>query len=77
MRIVLDLKPNTSAEILLNNLYKHTQLETTFGVINLAIVDGEPRILSLKEMIECYLRHRKEVVRRRIEHELRLSLIHI
>ncbi len=71
MRIVLDLKPHASAEIVLNNLFKHTPLETTFGIINLALIDGEPRILSLKDMIECYLRHRKDVVRRRLEYELR------
>jgi len=70
MRIVIELKPGANASIVLNNLYKHTQLETTFGVINLALVDGEPRVLTLKELIECYVKHRKEVTIRRLQYEL-------
>jgi DNA gyrase subunit A len=70
MRIVISLKPGANAPIILNRLYKHTQLETSFGVINLALVDGEPRVLTLKELIECYVKHRKEVTTRRLRFEL-------
>jgi DNA gyrase subunit A len=70
MRIVVELKTGANSSIVLNKLYKHTQLETTFGVINLALVDGEPRVLTLKELIECYIKHRKEVTIRRLQYEL-------
>jgi len=70
MRIVVELKKGANASIVLNRLYKHTQLETTFGVINLALVDGEPRVLTLKELIECYIKHRKEVTIRKLQYEL-------
>ncbi|MHC1610305.1 MAG: DNA gyrase subunit A [Candidatus Methanospirareceae archaeon] len=70
MRIVINLRTGANASIILNKLYKHTQLETTFGVINLALVDGEPRVLTLKELIECYINHRKEVTIRRLRYEL-------
>ena len=70
MRIVVELKTGANASIVLNRLYKHTQLETTFGVINLALVDGEPRVLTLKELIECYIKHRKEVTIRKLQYEL-------
>ncbi|KAF5435091.1 DNA gyrase subunit A [Candidatus Methanophagaceae archaeon] len=70
MRIVVELKQGTNAPIILNNLYKHTQLETTFGVINLALVGGEPRVLTLKELIENYIKHRKEVTIKRLQYEL-------
>jgi DNA gyrase subunit A len=70
MRIVITLKAGVNAPIILNRLYKHTQLETTFGVINLALVDGEPRVLTLKELIEYYIKHRKEVTIRRLRYEL-------
>jgi len=70
MRIVITLKTGANALIILNRLYKHTQLETTFGVINLALVDGEPHVLTLKELIECYIKHRKEVTIRRLHYEL-------
>ncbi|MEA2075722.1 MAG: DNA gyrase subunit A [Euryarchaeota archaeon] len=70
MRIVITLRTGANALIILNRLYKHTQLETTFGVINLALVDGEPRVLTLKELIECYIKHRKEVTIRRLHYEL-------
>jgi len=70
MRIVVELKSGANASIVLNRLYKHTQLGTTFGVINLALVNGEPRVLTLKELIECYVRHRKEVTIRRLQYEL-------
>ncbi|MDI6886004.1 MAG: DNA gyrase subunit A [archaeon] len=70
LRIVIELKTGVNSSIVLNKLYKHTQLETTFGVINLALVDGEPRILTLKELIECYITHRREVTIRRLQYEL-------
>lgn len=70
LRIVIELKPGVNSSIVLNKLYKRTQLETTFGVINLALVDGEPRILTLKELIECYITHRREITIRRLQYEL-------
>ncbi len=70
MRIVVELKSGANASIVLNRLYKHTQLGTTFGVINLALVNGEPRVLTLKELIECYVKHRKEVTIRRLQYKL-------
>lgn len=71
MRIVIELKRDAIPQIILNNLYKMTQLQTSFGVINLSIVDGQPRILPLKDMLECFIEFRREVVRRRTEFELR------
>ena len=71
MRIVIELKAGANSAIILNRLYKHTQLENTFGVINLALIDGEPRVLTLKELIECYIKHRKEVTIRRLQYELK------
>jgi DNA gyrase subunit A len=71
MRIVIELKRDAIPQIVLNKLYKMTQLQTSFGVINLSIVDGQPRILTLKEMLECFIEFRREVVRRRTEFELR------
>ena len=71
MRIVIELKRGEVPEVILNNLYKHTQLQTTFGIIMLAIVGGRPRVLSLLEVIEHFVDFRREVVRRRTEFELR------
>ena len=71
MRIVIDLKRGEVPEVILNNLYKHTQLQTTFGIIMLAIVGGRPRVLSLLEVIEHFVEFRREIVRRRTEFELR------
>ncbi|MBU2559362.1 DNA gyrase subunit A [archaeon] len=71
MRFVIELKTNSVPEIVLNQLYKHTQMETTFGVINLSIVDGEPKVLSLKDTISEYIRHRKVVVIRRAQFDLK------
>ena len=65
MRIVVEIKRDSNANIVLNNLYKYTQLETTFGIINLALVNGEPKILNLKELIKYYVDHQKDVVTRR------------
>jgi len=70
MRIVIDLKRDQNAQIILNQLYKRTQMETTFGVINLALVDGRPKVLNLKEGIELYIKHRQIIVRRRTQFEL-------
>jgi DNA gyrase subunit A len=71
MRIVIELKRGEVGEVVLNNLYKHTQLQQTFGIITLAIVAGRPRVLSLLEVLEHFVDFRREVVRRRIEFELR------
>ncbi|MEO6212886.1 MAG: DNA gyrase subunit A [Vicinamibacterales bacterium] len=71
MRIVIELKRAEVPEVLLNNLYRHTQLQTTFGIIMLAIVGGRPRVLSLLEVIEHFIEFRREIVRRRTEFELR------
>jgi DNA gyrase subunit A len=71
MRIVFPLKRGEQAEIILNNLYKHTQLQTGFGIIMLSIVNGQPREMGLVEIIKCFVEHRIEVVRRRTEFELR------
>jgi DNA gyrase, A subunit len=70
MRIVIEIKRDSNANIVLNNLYKYTQLETTFGIINLALVDGVPKILNLKELIKYYIEHQKDVVTRRTEFDL-------
>ncbi|MBM3808707.1 MAG: DNA gyrase subunit A [Acidimicrobiia bacterium] len=71
MRIVIELKRGEAGEVILNNLYKHTQLQQTFGIITLAIVAGRPRVLSLLDVIENFVDFRRDVVRRRIEFELR------
>jgi DNA gyrase subunit A len=71
MRIVIDLKRGEMPEVVLNNLHKHTALQTSFGVIMLAIVGGRPRILNLLELVEQFIDFRREVVRRRTEFELR------
>ena len=70
MRIVIELRSDIDPQIMLNNLYKHTQLQETFGVIMLALVDGHPRVLTLKQMLEYYLLHQKEVITRRSQYEL-------
>ncbi len=70
IRVVVELRRDAVPEVVENQLYEHTRLEKTFSVINLALVDGEPRVLDLKEMIEEYVAHRKEVVTRRTEHRL-------
>jgi DNA gyrase subunit A len=71
MRIVFELKRGEQAEVILNNLYKNTQLQTSFGIINLSIVNGQPMVLSLKRTIELFIEHRVDVVRRRTDFELR------
>ena len=70
MRIVIDLKRDVNANIVLNYLYKHTQLQDTFGAIMLALVDGEPKILSLRQIIHHYIEHQEDVIRRRTQYDL-------
>ncbi len=70
VRIIIELKRGVLADVILNNLYKHTQLQTTFGANMLAIVDGRPKVMDLKQLIDCFTNHRFEVVRRRTEFEL-------
>ena len=71
MRVVIELKRGEVADVVLNCLYKQTQLQDTFGMNMVALVDGQPRLLNLKQMIECFLRHRREVLTRRTVFELR------
>jgi len=71
IRIVIELKRDANPNIILNNLYKHTQMQTTFGVINLALVNGEPKVLTLKELIGHYVEHQREVITRRCRFELK------
>ena len=70
-RIVVELKRDAIPRVVLNNLFKHTSMQTTFGVNTVALVDGVPRTLSLRELIESYVQHQREVVVRRTKHELR------
>ncbi len=71
IRVIIELKQNTQANVVLNLLYKHTQLESAFGIINLAIVDKKPKILSLAELLQHFIAHRVDVVRRRSQFDLR------
>ena len=71
MRIVIDVRRDASAEVILNNLYKMTLMQTTYNFNMLAIVKGAPKILSLKEILQYYLEHQEEVVRRRTEFDLK------
>ena len=71
MRIVIELKREGQAQLVLNQLYKHTPLQTTFGVNSVALVDGQPRTLTLRQMLQAYVEHRKIVVTRRSQFELR------
>src|SRR5208283_2159741 len=70
-RVVIELKRDAIAKVVISNLYKHTALESTFSVNSLAIDHGKPKILSLKEIINCYIEHRREVVIRRARFDLR------
>lgn len=70
MRVVIELKRNANANVVLNHLYKHTQMQDTFGVIMLALVDSEPRVLNLKQVLEYYIEHQKDVIVRRTKFEL-------
>jgi DNA gyrase subunit A len=71
MRIVLELKRDAVEDVVLNQLYHHTQMETTFGVINLALLDGQPKVLPLKESMQAFIDHRVVIVRRRTEFDLK------
>jgi DNA gyrase subunit A len=71
MRMVIELKRGEVAEVVLNNLYQHTQLQSVFGINMVALVDGQPRLLNLKEILEAFVRHRREVVTRRTVYDLR------
>ena len=71
IRVVLELKRGEIAEVMLNNLYKHTQMESTFGIIMLTLVNGQPRVLGLKRVLNYFLQHRREVILRRTRFELR------
>ncbi len=71
MRVVIELKRGENAEVILNNLYKQTQLQDSFGINMVALVDGQPRLLNLKQMLESFLAHRREVLTRRTVYDLR------
>ena len=70
VRVVIELKRDANAQVVLNQLYKHTQMQDTFGIIMLALVDGEPKILTLRQCMDCYIDHRKDVVLRRTQFDL-------
>jgi len=70
IRVIVELKRDVEPQIILNQLFKHTQLEITFGIINLALVDGRPRILNLKQLLSLFINHRKEIIRRRTQFDL-------
>ncbi len=71
MRMVIELKRGEVADVVLNNLYQHTQMQNVFGINMVALIDGQPRLLNLKSMLEAFIRHRREVVTRRTVFELR------
>ena len=71
MRIVIELRRMLIPKVVLNNLFKHTQMQTTFGVNMLALVDNRPRVLNLRDMMYYYLEHQRVIVRRRTEYDLR------
>ncbi|MGD8575410.1 MAG: DNA gyrase subunit A, partial [Gammaproteobacteria bacterium] len=71
MRMVIELRRGEVAEVVLNNLYQHTQMQNVFGINTVALVDGQPRLLNLKQLLEAFLRHRREVVVRRTVYDLR------
>jgi len=73
IRIVIETRKDVSPQIVLNQLYKHTQMQETFGVTMLALVDSVPRVLNLKEMLSLYLDHRKEIITRRTQYELEVA----
>lgn len=70
MRLVIELKSDAVPDVVLNQLWKHTQLQSSFGIIMLALVNGQPRVLTLKQILECYLGHQKDVITRRTRYEL-------
>ena len=74
VRVVIELKRDANPQVVLNQLFKHTQMQTTFGIIMLALVNGEPKILTLRQCIDCYIDHRKNVILRRTQFELDKAL---
>ncbi|MEA4853638.1 MAG: DNA gyrase subunit A [Christensenella sp.] len=74
MRIVIELKRNANANVVLNHLFKHTQMQDTFGVIMIALVDGEPHVLNLKQVLEYFVEHQKEVIVRRTKFDLEKAM---
>jgi len=74
MRIAIELKRDAEAQIILNQLFKHTQLETTFGIIMLALVENRPKVLNLRQVLDCYIEHRKIIIRRRTQFDLDKAL---
>ena len=74
VRVVIELKRDANPQVVLNQLFKHTQMQTTFGIIMLALVNGVPRILTLRQCLDCYIDHRKDVILRRTQFELDKAL---
>lgn len=74
VRVVIELKRDANPQVVLNQLFKHTQMQTTFGIIMLALVNGEPKILTLRQCLDCYIDHRKEVILRRTQFDLDKAL---
>ena len=74
VRVVIELKRDANAQVVLNQLFKHTQMQTTFGIIMLALVNGEPKILTLRQCLDCYIEHRKEVILKRTQFDLDKAL---
>ena len=70
VRVVIELRKDANANVILNQLYKHTQLQDTFGVIMLALVNNEPKVMNLHQMLDCYIAHQEDVVRRRTQYDL-------
>lgn len=73
MRVVVGLKRDANPHVVLNNLFKHTQMQVTFGIINLALVDGVPKVLNLKQIVELFVKHRLEVIVRRTKYDLEVA----
>ncbi|MBU2462012.1 DNA gyrase subunit A, partial [bacterium] len=73
MRIMLEVKRDENPQVILNQLYKHTQLQTAFGIINLALVNGMPKVLTIFEMINLYIEHRLEIITKRSQYQLRIA----
>ncbi|MGL5268919.1 MAG: DNA gyrase subunit A [Selenomonadaceae bacterium] len=71
MRVVIELRRDANADVILNQLYKHTQLQESFGIIMLALVDGKPQVLNLREVLHYYIKHQQDVMTRRTQYELR------
>ncbi len=70
MRVVIEVRRGENTDIILNNLFVHTQLQSVFGINMVALADGQPKILNLKDLIEAFIRHRREVVTRRTVFDL-------